>query len=254
MAKSLSKGASQTRRETDASSGKQALPLQHIAIIMDGNRRWASNRGLPQFLGHKEGVKTLKNIVRHAGQLGLKYLTVYAFSSENWQRSKEEVQYLFELFSIVLRDELGELHENKVKLSFLGDLSAVPPRLKKNMQKAMDFTQANTGLALQVAINYGARMEITTAVREIAQQVALGKLSLGEITEDTISAHLYTRQMPDPELLIRTGGEMRLSNYLLWQCAYAELYVTPVNWPDFSSTDLDRAIQEFGNRERRYGS
>ncbi len=236
---------------TDSAAG--ILPLSHIAIIMDGNRRWAESRHLPKMMGHKEGVKTLKKIVRHAGKRDLKYLTVYAFSSENWQRSQDEVDYLLELFTNVLKGELDDLCKNNVRLRFLGQLSSMPPNLRKSMEKSMERTSTNTGLCLQVAINYGARLEITDAVKAIAEEVAAGRLKPENIDENLISKHLYTRDLPDPELLIRTGGEQRLSNYLLWQCAYTELYVTPTLWPDFSEEDFESAVSEFAQRNRRYG-
>lgn len=220
---------------------------------MDGNRRWAESRHLPKMMGHKEGVKTLKKIVRHAGKRQLKYLTVYAFSSENWQRSQDEVDYLLELFTNVLKGELDDLCKNNVRLRFLGQLSSMPPNLRKSMEKSMEKTSTNTGLCLQVAINYGSRLEITDAVKAIAAEVAAGRLSVESIDEQLISQHLYTKEMPDPELLIRTGGEQRLSNYLLWQCAYTELYVTPTLWPDFSEEDFESAVSEFSQRDRRYG-
>ena len=229
------------------------LPIQHVAIIMDGNRRWADEKGLPRLFGHKEGVKSLKRLVRHVGERDLKFLTVYAFSSENWQRSQEEVSYLFELFINVLNDELDELCENNVKLSFIGHLEPLPEKLKSKIANSVNKTSGNTGLSLQVAINYGARLEITQALKAIAEDIAGGKLTTAEIDEPLIGKYLYTRNMPDPELLIRTGGEMRLSNYLLWQAAYTELYITPVLWPDFSPAEFDKSIVEFCARERRYG-
>jgi undecaprenyl diphosphate synthase len=231
----------------------EGLPLEHVAIIMDGNRRWADKRHYPRLKGHQEGVKSLKRLVRHVGAQGLKYLTVYAFSSENWQRTEEEVNYLFELFGRVLTDEFSELAENGVKLTFLGQLAAVPPRLRRSMENTMEKTSTNTGLALQVAINYGARLEITDAVKQLAEQVKAGLLQPEEITEELISKHLYTKGIPDPELLIRTGGEMRLSNYLLWQSAYTELYITETLWPEFLPENFDQAIEEFIRRNRRWG-
>lgn len=204
-------------------------------------------------MGHREGVKSLKSIVRHVGAQGLRYLTVYAFSSENWQRSTDEVTYLFELFANVLRDEFEELAENKVRLSFLGDLAQIPAKLRKNIEQATENTRSNTGLSLQVAINYGSRSEITNAVKRIAGEITRGAITPADITEQMISDYLYTSDLPDPELLIRTGGEMRLSNYLLWQSAYTELYITPVLWPDFSQAEFDKAIAEFRQRQRRYG-
>ena len=236
-----------------AAKGDAALPLEHVAIIMDGNRRWADMRRYPRLKGHQEGVKSLKRLVRHVGARGLKYLTVYAFSSENWQRTEEEVNYLFELFGRVLTDEFAELADNGVKLSFLGQLEAVPTRLKRSMQNTMAKTANNTGLSLQVAINYGARLEITDAVKKIASLVKAGKLEPEQITEELINNHLYTAGIPDPELLIRTGGEMRLSNYLLWQSAYTELFITPTLWPEFSPEHFDQAIADFVQRNRRWG-
>lgn len=250
--------ASKTKPVTEEKTDMQAstpstLPLRHVAIIMDGNRRWADLRKLPRLSGHKEGVKALKRLVRHAGEIGLEYLTVYAFSSENWQRSKEEVRYLFELFSNVLRDEFDELAENKVRLRFLGDMSTIPARLKKSFDKSMDDSKNNTGLNLQVAINYGSRLEITLAAKRIAAEVAEGKLKPSEITEELLNSYLFTGDIPDPEMMIRTGGEMRLSNYLLWQAAYSELYITPILWPDFAPENFDEAIEEYARRNRRYG-
>lgn len=242
------------KREQLTEATPDVLPLSHIAIIMDGNRRWAESRHLPKMMGHKEGVKTLKKIVRHAGKRNLKFLTVYAFSSENWQRSQDEVDYLLELFANVLKGELDDLCKNNVRLRFLGKLSSMPPNLRKSMEKSMERTSANDGLSLQVAINYGSRLEITDAVKSIVADVAAGLVKPEDIDEEMISQHLYTRELPDPELLIRTGGEQRLSNYLLWQCAYTELYVTQTLWPDFSEEDFESAIQEFSQRDRRYGS
>ncbi len=234
-------------------NNESTLPLQHVAIIMDGNRRWADLHKLPRLLGHKEGVKSLKRLVRHAGKLGLKYLTVYAFSSENWQRSQEEVDYLFELFATVLKEELMELSENQVKLSFLGQLDKMPANLKQSFDKAMVSTANNKGLSLQVAINYGSRLEITEAIKQIASGIKSGAITPEQITDDLVEQYLYTKGLPDPELLIRTGGQMRLSNYMLWQAAYAEFYVTPVLWPDFTPECFDAAIEDFKLRERRFG-
>jgi undecaprenyl diphosphate synthase len=229
------------------------LPLQHVAIIMDGNRRWADLRKLPRLLGHREGVKSLKRLVRHVGKLGLKYLTVYAFSSENWQRSQEEIDYLFELFASVLKEELLELNENQVKLSFLGQLEKMPENLKQSFDEAMERTAKNKGLSLQVAINYGSRLEIAEAMKQIAGGIKSGALTIDQITDHLIEQHLYTKGLPDPELLIRTGGQMRLSNYMLWQAAYAEFYMTPKLWPDFTAESFDTAIEDFRQRERRFG-
>ncbi|MBA3855826.1 MAG: hypothetical protein C0507_02845 [Cyanobacteria bacterium PR.3.49] len=250
--------ASKSKPVPDSTQSAQAIsasppPLKHVAIIMDGNRRWADQRHLPRLSGHKEGVKALKTIVSHAGAIGLQYLTVYAFSSENWQRSREEVRYLFELFANVLRDEFDELAENKVRLRFIGDMSTIPARLKKSFERSMEDSKNNTGLNLQVAINYGSRLEITLAAKRIAQEAAEGKLSASDVTEDLLNAYLFTGEIPDPEMMIRTGGEMRLSNYLLWQAAYSELYITPILWPDFKPENFDEALEEYAQRNRRYG-
>lgn len=233
--------------------GAEALPLDHVAIIMDGNRRWARERLLPRAAGHQAGVKSLKRLVRYVGERSLKYLTVYAFSSENWQRKEEEVSYLLKLFSDVLDDEFAELAENKVRLRFIGDLERMPAKLKNSMLESMENSSENTGLNLQVAINYGSRLELTHAARAIAMDVKRGLVDPESIDENMLSRYLYTADLPDPELLIRTGGEMRLSNYLLWQSAYTEFYVTSTLWPDFKPEDFDLAVSEFSHRNRRYG-
>lgn len=245
--------AKKTRNIAASHQRAEAFPLTHVAIIMDGNRRWADKKGLPRLLGHKAGVKSLKELVKYTGSNGLKYLTVYAFSSENWNRSRQEVDYLLELFAAVIVDELEELHQNNVRLRFLGQLSDMPAHLRDSFQKAMDRTSQNDGLSLQVAINYGSRLEISQAVQAIAAAVKEGKLEVNQIDESLVSSYLYTADMPDPDLLIRTGGEVRLSNYLLWQAAYSELYITPVLWPEFTSDDFEDAIATFTARSRRFG-
>lgn len=227
--------------------------LRHIAIIMDGNRRWAKARRLPKLAGHSQGVSALKEIVRHAGKVGLEALTVYAFSTENWKRSPEEVGTLMKLFVEALGREVNELHGNNVRLRFIGDLSALSVELQSKIKAAQTLTANNTGLKLQVAVNYGSRHELLQAVRQIAGQVSTGALDADRVTEETIASHLYTDGLPDPDMIIRTGGEYRLSNYLLWQAAYAEFYVTERLWPEFSPDELDRAVTEFAMRERRYG-
>lgn len=220
---------------------------------MDGNRRWADRKHVPRVWGHKEGVQSLKRLVKHAAKLGLAYMTVYAFSSENWQRGQEEVDYLFELFARVLTDELEELHQAQVKLRFIGKLDEMPKNLQDGFNRAMTLTGGNSGLNLQIALNYGSRLEIVEAFKEMATLIGQGQLKADDITPDMVSDHLYTRGIPDPDLIIRTGGEMRLSNYLLWQAAYTELYVTELMWPEFNETEFDKAIAEFNNRQRRYG-
>jgi len=227
----------------------QKTDLKHIAIIMDGNRRWAKEKHLPSAMGHKQGVQALRNAVESAYKYGIKYLTLYAFSTENWNRKPEEVEFLMGLLASTIKAELDELHQNNVKLCFLGDLSAFNPQLQEILKMALVKTQDNTGVNLQLAINYGSRNEITNALKSI---VAKG-VSFEDINEDLISEHLYTKGIPDPDLLIRTGGEMRVSNYLLWQIAYSEIFITQTFWPDFDETTMAEAVHEFGARSRRFG-
>jgi undecaprenyl diphosphate synthase len=255
LARSTGSDSLKTQKDGAGSSCKDDLqaPLKHVAIIMDGNRRWAKKNNLEKLLGHKAGVKTLKKIVKRSRAIGLKYLTVYAFSSENWQREKEEVDYLFELFAQVLKTELDELAQNGVCLSFIGDLDAIPDSLRKSIEKAYEKTKNNSELNLQIAINYGSRAEITKAVQKLCKDAQNNPTAIENISEDAISSYLYTQNIPDPDLIIRTGGEMRLSNFLLWQAAYSELYVTETMWPDFDAEDFDKAIDEYTNRQRRYG-
>lgn len=223
--------------------------LQHIAIIMDGNRRWAKENNVPSAIGHKKGVEALKNAVKACHKFGVKYLTVYAFSTENWNRPKDEVDYLMELFALTIKNEFKELHENNVVLNFIGDLSRLSKKLQKVFSDAVNKTKDNTGVRLQIAINYGSRDEIVNAVKRIISD----NHSPEEITEELISKELYTSNIPDPDLLIRTGGEMRISNYLLWQIAYSEFLVMKKFWPDFDEEMLAEAIKEFNHRQRRYG-
>ena len=227
--------------------------LQHIAVIMDGNRRWAKERNLPSAFGHKKGVDALKKTMRACDDFGVKYLTVYAFSTENWNRKQEEVDFLMDLLGQTIKNELKEMHENGVVINFIGDLTKLSKKLQKILAHAVDVTKNNTGVHLQIAFNYGSRDEIVHAVKEIAKKVQNGEEKLENITEDLISGHLYTKDIPDPDLLIRTGGEMRVSNYLLWQIAYAEFVVTKMLWPDFDKNALADAIEEFHSRQRRYG-
>lgn len=227
--------------------------LQHIAIIMDGNRRWAKKHKLPSASGHNAGVKTLKSTVTLAANYGIKYLTVYAFSTENWGRKKEEVDFLMFLLADTIKRETKDLHKNNVRLRIIGNLGELNPELQKILNDSMELTKHNTGLNLQIAINYGSRDEIIHAVQRISEDVKAGKINSKDITDQTISSYLYTSDIPDPDLLIRTGGEQRISNYLLWQIAYTEIFVTCTTWPDFGQSELDKAISEFANRERRYG-
>ncbi len=221
--------------------------LTHIAIIMDGNRRWAKEKGLPSAMGHKKGVESLKKVVKAADKFGIKYLTMYAFSTENWNRKKEEVDFLMNLLAITMKNETKELNENNVKISFIGNLSALNKNLQDVLLNAKEVTKNNTGVNLQIAINYGARDEIITAVNEIL------KSGIKEVDVNLFENFLYTKNIPDPDLLIRTGGELRVSNYLLWQIAYSEIYVTKKYWPEFDEEALIEAVRAFKERQRRYG-
>lgn len=223
--------------------------LEHIAIIMDGNRRWAKEKNLPSAMGHKKGVDALKTTLRACKDFGIKYLTVYAFSTENWKRKKEEVDFLMELLAITLTNELAEMHSEGVVISFIGDISKLSDKLQKILANSVETTKNNTGVHLQIAFNYGARDEIVHAVKSI---IAKG-VKAEDITEEMISENLYTKNIPDPDLLIRTGGEKRISNYLLWQIAYSEILVTDEYWPEFGRDSLAEAVEEFKNRQRRFG-
>lgn len=221
--------------------------LKHIAIIMDGNRRWAKENGLPSAMGHKKGVDALKNIMRACDDFRVKYLTVYAFSTENWNRKPEEVNFLMDLLGQTIKNELLEMHKNNVVISFIGDTTKLSDNLQKILANAVETTKNNTGVNLQIAFNYGSRSEIVNAVEKIVNS------GIKDISEEVITRHLYTSNIPDPDLLIRTGGEMRLSNYLLWQIAYSEFIVVPEFWPDFDKQKLAECIEQFNNRNRRWG-
>ena len=223
--------------------------LQHIAVIMDGNRRWAKLKNFPSAVGHKKGVESLKNTLRACNDFGIKYLTVYAFSTENWNRKKEEVDFLMDLFCKTLENETKEMNDNNVVIDFIGDLEKLPEKLQNILNKSKELTKNNTGVKLQIAFNYGSRDEIIHAVQKIIKN----GIRENEISEDLVSSMLYTSKCPDPDLLIRTGGEMRISNYLLWQIAYSEIYITKEFWPEFDKDSLAAAIEEFGNRQRRFG-
>lgn len=241
----------------DKASSMPARHLQHVAIIMDGNRRWAKQRGLPGMAGHAEGVRALKRIVRAASDAGLLALTVYAFSTENWQRPGKEVDVLLTLFARVLSEEVTELHEAGVRIRFIGDPTPFPEGLQRCMQQAQTRTQHNTGLTLQIATNYGGRAELIRGIRRLlSNAIAEGQTGpalLEAVTEAALSACLDTAGLPDPDLLIRTGGEYRISNYLLWQVAYTEFWVTPKLWPAFTVDDFASAIASFHQRDRRFG-
>ncbi|MBO6181021.1 isoprenyl transferase [bacterium] len=223
--------------------------IKHIAIIMDGNRRWAKEHNLPSAAGHKKGVTSLRNVVRACDEFGVKYLTVYAFSTENWKRSKEEVDFLMDLVAVTLKNELDDMNKENVKISFIGDRLKLSDKLQKVISNAQEKTKNNTGVNLQIALNYGSRDEIVNAVKSI---IDTGYKS-DDITADVISKHLYTKDIPDPDILIRTGGEKRISNYLLWQIAYSEVIVVDEYWPEFDRCSLLKCIEEFNRRQRRYG-
>lgn len=225
----------------------------HVAVIMDGNGRWAKRRGLPRIMGHQKGVDALKNLLRCCKDWGIAALTAYAFSTENWGRPLEEVEFLMTLFERVLRRELKEMMEENVRIRFVGDLGKLPPSLQEEIAKSMKETEYNKGIDFTIATNYGGRQEIIHACRAIALEVAKGTLEADEIDENLFQNHLYTVGLSDPDLLIRTSGEMRLSNFLLWQMAYAEIYVTDTLWPDFDRKEFHLALLSYQNRERRFG-
>ncbi|MCQ4636530.1 isoprenyl transferase [Anaerovorax odorimutans] len=235
---------------------KERMPV-HVAIIMDGNGRWAKQKNLPRVMGHNAGMKAMKKIVDHSDKLGIKYLTVYAFSTENWKRSLAEVSGIFKLLVAYVNSDLKGLIENNVRVKVLGDYSQIPEDAKKSLEKTLEATKNNTGLQFNIALNYGGRDEIRRAVRAIGQEIKEGRLEPEAITEETISDRLFTGKYeadsPDPELVIRTSGEMRLSNYLLWQTAYSELVFSDVLWPDFSPAEYEKAIEEYQSRDRRFG-
>lgn len=228
-------------------------PLNHIAIIMDGNGRWAKKRMLPRVMGHREGTKATKKIVRACGELGIRHLTIYVFSSENWERPLPEVDALMNLLVDMIRQEIEDLMRNNVKLCALGNLSRLPDITRKELEWGIERTSGNTGLQLNLAVSYGGREEILDAARALAARAKSGELDPAEIDERTFRSCMYQPEVPDPELLIRTGGDQRISNYLLWQIAYTELYVTPTLWPDFDKEGLLEAIEEYHSRQRRFG-
>jgi undecaprenyl diphosphate synthase len=240
------------RKEQERLRAAGEIP-RHIAVIMDGNGRWAKQRGLPRIAGHQEGVESVRDIVESSGQLGVQFLTLYAFSTENWKRPKDEVSLLMRLLLTALRDETDRLHRNLVRLRTIGDIEALPDELQTELREASALTAGNTGLTLTLALSYSGRWELTRAIRAIAQDVQAGKVKPEEITEDSVKRYLTTDDLPDPDLLIRTSGELRLSNFLLWQVAYTELYITPGFWPAFRRNDLYAAIDEYQSRERRFG-
>lgn len=239
-------------RELPADLERDRLP-KHVAVIMDGNGRWARKQGLPRIMGHRRGVDALKDILRCCKDWGIGALTAYAFSTENWKRPLEEVDFLMTLFERVLRQELKEMMEEDVQIRFVGNLEALPRSLRKEIVYSMDETRNNKGIQFTVATNYGGRQEIVQACRAIATKVQQGLIQADDIDEALFAQHLYTAEVPDPDLLIRTSGEMRISNFLLWQVAYAELYVTDTLWPDFDRSEFHRALMAYQQRDRRFG-
>ncbi|MCI0745703.1 MAG: isoprenyl transferase [Verrucomicrobia subdivision 3 bacterium] len=236
-----------------SAQAKSMLPT-HVAIIMDGNGRWAKQRNLPRIEGHRNGAESVRAVVRAAGEVGIKYLTLYAFSMENWSRPKEEVDTLMKYLDRYLRNELAELQKNNVRLEVIGQIYRLPEVVQEQLRKTINALKNNNGLTAVLALSYGGRTEIVEATRSIAAKVKQGKLDPEEINEQVFAQHLYTKNIPDPDLLIRTSGEMRVSNFLLWQISYAELVVTSTLWPDFRKAQFFEALEEYARRHRRFGS
>lgn len=232
---------------------QENLP-KHIAIIMDGNRRWAKDKGIPVKLGHREGAKTLEKIVRHAKDIGIKHITVYAFSTDNWKRTQDEVSTLMNLFQSYLDDYSKRADSENIRVKIIGRKDGLSSKLKDGIEKCMERTENNTGITFNIAINYGGREDIIDAVKDVCMQVRENKIKIEDIQEQTISDNLYTKGQPDPDLLIRTSGELRLSNFLTWQLAYTEFVFVDKYWPDFNDKDLDEAIEEYQKRNRRFGA
>jgi undecaprenyl diphosphate synthase len=235
-----------------SAEAKISLP-RHVAIIMDGNGRWAKQRSLPRVEGHRQGAESARTIIRTSGELGIKYLTLYAFSAENWNRPKDEVDALMKYLIHYLKTETPELNKNNVRLEVIGQIYRLPENVQEHLKKSIQILSKNNGLTLVMALSYGSRIEIVDAVRHISEEAKQGKLEPADITEEVISQHLWTRNIPDPDLLIRTSGEMRVSNFLLWQISYAELVITPTLWPDFRKPQFFAALEEYAQRHRRFG-
>lgn len=226
---------------------------RHVAFIMDGNGRWASSRGLTRTEGHRQGLEALRRVIRHCGKRGISIATIYSFSTENWSRPEPEVKFLMSLLRRFVQRDLSELHQQNIRIRIIGERQSLEPGILKLLQDAEDLTRDNTGMDLVVAFNYGARQEITSAVRKLGEKLAAGEIQPGDICEEAISAELDTAGLADPDLIVRTSGELRLSNFLLWQAAYSEFYFTELMWPDFDEAALDKALESFGARDRRYG-
>ena len=252
MTKGPAQPTGQDKKLQEGLREKGEIP-QHIAIIMDGNGRWAKSRTLPRVAGHNEGVNSVRDIVEACGQLGVRFLTIYAFSTENWRRPKDEVSVLMRLLLKVLHDERDRLYRNNVRLKSIGDLAALPKDIQSELQEAMELMKHNTGLTLVLALSYSGRWDIANAMRLIAREVEAGKIKPEQIDDKVVAYYLSTKGIPDPDLLIRTSGEMRVSNFLLWQLAYTEFYITDLLWPAFRRRALYDAIASFQQRERRFG-
>lgn len=252
MAQGPQEATGAEKKVQDALRSSGEIP-QHVAIIMDGNGRWAKRRGLPRIAGHNEGVESVRDTVEACGQLGVRYLTLYAFSTENWKRPEEEVSLLMRLLLRALRDETDRLHTNNVRIQAIGEIAKLPIEVQNELSEAIAKTKDNTGLTLILALSYSGRWDITQAVKRIACEVQQNKLGPDHITEQLIGSYLSTGSVPDPDLLIRTSGEFRVSNFLLWQLAYTEMYITPKLWPSFRRDELYEAIRSYQKRERRFG-
>ena len=239
--------------QTQASNGDGFESPRHVAIIMDGNGRWAAGRGLPRVEGHRRGVEALRKTVRAANELGISILTIFSFSSENWSRPPSEIRDLLGLLRRFIRNDLVDLHKNNIRVRVIGERDDLDPDIRRLLQEAEDLTRGNDGFTLVVAFNYGARQEIARAARRLVTEVAEGRLAASAITPELLSRHLDAPDIPDPDVIIRTSGEQRLSNFLLWQSAYSELVFVPINWPDFDRAALEGAIAEYRRRERRFG-
>jgi undecaprenyl diphosphate synthase len=252
LGKSPQQATGEDRKVQDALRTSGEIP-RHIAIIMDGNGRWAKKRGLPRIAGHSEGVESVRDTVEACGQLGVQYLTLYAFSTENWKRPKEEVSLLMRLLLKALKDETDRLNTNNVRIQAIGDLAALPHEVQNELLDDIQKTKDNTGLTLILALSYSGRWDITRAVRRIAQDLDAGRVREADITEELVGRYISTSDIPDPDLLIRTSGEFRISNFLLWQLAYTEIYITPRFWPGFRRDELYAAVRDYQKRERRFG-
>ena len=252
MGKGPQQATGEDKKVQEKLQGAGEIP-RHIAIIMDGNGRWAKKRGMPRIAGHNEGVESVRDTVEACGQLGVEYLTLYAFSTENWKRPVEEVSLLMRLLLKALKDETDRLHTNNVRIQAIGDIVALPQEVQNELLEDIQKTKNNTGLTLILALSYSGRWDVTEAVKRIVRDAAAKRLGEGEINEKLVAAYLSTTGIPDPDLLIRTSGEFRISNFLLWQLAYTEIYITPKHWPSFRRDELYAAIRDYQRRERRFG-